>query len=122
MPWGHIKQYRYPEPPYGCSGPPQTRYIYYTLYPLLQGGSSRGIPWRRLKEIHFNYTTMNACSEDVTASNVPSPLLMNILMLIYYLYFTQEASSKEILVLVITTVMYTEHCHAPGQGTIELTL
>ena len=97
-------------------------YTYYTLYPLLQGGSSRGVPWRRLKEIHFNYTTMNACSEDVTASNVPCPLSMNILMLIYYLYFTQGASSKEILVLVITTVMCTAHCCAPGQGTIELTL
>jgi hypothetical protein len=66
---------------------------YHTSYPLLQGGSSQGIPWGRLKEIHLHYIIMNACSKDVTVSKVPSPLSMSILVLIYYLYFTQEASS-----------------------------
>ena len=94
---------------------------YHTLYLLLQGGSSKDIPWGRLKEIHLNYTTMNACSEDVTASKAPSPPSMSMLVLIYYLYFTQGGSSKEILVLVITTVMCTTYCNALGKGTTELT-
>jgi len=94
MPWGHIKQYRYPESPDGCYGPPQTVHKYYILYPLLQGDSSKGIPWGRLKEIHLNYTTINTCSEDVTASKAPPSLSMHILLLIYDLYFTQGASSE----------------------------
>src|SRR6266699_7029858 len=89
MPWGYIKQYRYPESSDGCYGPPYTVHKHYTLYPLLQEGSSKGIPLGRLKEFCLNYTTMNTCSEDVTASKAPPPLSMNILLLIYYLYFTQ---------------------------------
>ena len=58
------------------------------------GGPSKGMLWGRLKEIYLHYTTINACSEDVTASNSPPPLLMNILVLIYHLYFTQGASSQ----------------------------
>ncbi len=95
MPWGYIKQYRYPESSDGCYGPPYTVHKHYTLYPLLQGGSSKGIPWGRLKEFRLNYTTMNTCSEDVTASKAPPPLSMNILLLIYYLYFTQGASTVD---------------------------
>jgi len=94
MPSGHIKHYRCTEPPDGCSGPPQTIHNYSTLYTLLQEGSSKGIPWGRLKEIHLHYTTMNACSEDVTASKAPPPFSMSILAFIYYLYFTQGPSSK----------------------------
>jgi hypothetical protein len=35
-----------------------------------------------LKGIHLTYTTINTCSEDVTASKEPSPLSVNILVLI----------------------------------------
>jgi hypothetical protein len=70
---------------------------YHTFYPLLQGGSSKGIPWGRLKEIYLHYyTTMiqNASSKDVTAPNVPFLLSMSILVLIYYLCFAQGPSSR----------------------------
>ena len=54
------------------------------------------------------------------AYKAPSPLSVNTLVPICYLYFTQGASRKYILMLVITTVMCTTHCNALGQGTIEL--
>ena len=67
-------------------------YAHYFIYTLLQGGSSEDISWGKLKEIHLNYTTI-AWSEDITASKAPSPLSINILVLMNYLYFTQGASS-----------------------------
>jgi hypothetical protein len=85
MLWGHIQQYIFPGPPYGLLWTTiNYEYILY-IYTLPQGGPSKGILWGRLKEIHLNYTTMNACSEDVTASKAPYPLSMNILVLIYHL-------------------------------------
>jgi len=94
MPWVYIRQYRYSETPDGYSGAPYTIHRHYNLQPLIFGGSSKGIPWGRLKEIHLHYTTINACSEDVTIYKASSPLSLSILMPIYYFYFAQGASSK----------------------------
>jgi len=69
-------------------------YKYHNIHSLLLGGPSKGILWGRLKEIYLHYTTINACSEDVAASNSPPLLSMSILVLIYYLYFTQVASGQ----------------------------
>ena len=58
------------------------------MHTLPNGGSSKAVLWGRLKEIHLNYTTVKACSEDDTASKSPYPVSMNILVFIYYFYFT----------------------------------
>jgi hypothetical protein len=81
MLWGHIQQYTFPGPPYGKFGPPLVMYTCLYIHTLPQGGSSKAVLWGGLKEIHLNYTTIKACSEDATASKAPYPVLMNILVL-----------------------------------------
>ena len=117
MTWGHMRQYRYSELLDGHSGPQQIMHKYHTLYPLLQEGSSKGIPLRRLKEIH----SYKCIFWDVTIHKGPFPVSISILLLICYLYFTQGPFSEEMLVLVITTFICPAHCSALGKGTIALT-
>jgi hypothetical protein len=71
MPWVYIRQHRYSPTPDDYSVPPYTMHKYHTPQSLILGGSSKGVPWGRLKKIHLHYTTINACSEDVTTCNAP---------------------------------------------------
>ena len=96
-------------------------YTCLSIHTLPNGGFSKAVLWGRLKKIHVNYTTVKACSGDATASKAPYPVSMSILVFIYYFYFTWGALSKEILVLVITTVMCRACCNTMEQGTTDLT-
>jgi len=75
-----------------------------------------------LKEIHLSYTTIAASPEGVTGCKSPLPLSVGIPVLIYCLYFTQEPSSKWILMLALITMICTAHysAHCSMAETIEM--